>query len=142
MDILIRYLHLFAVFILAGSLIIENIAIAKTVSKEDIRQLLKVDAAYGLSAAVVLLCGLALWLWVGKPSAFYNSNPVFHVKITLFLIVGLLSIYPTVFFMRQRNTESDTIAVPNGVIRVLRIELILLAIIPILAFLMARGIGL
>ena len=141
MDILIRYLHLFAVLVLAGTLIIENIAIAKTVGKEDIRQLLKVDAVYGLSAIIVLLCGLALWLWVGKPSAFYNSNPIFHAKLSLFVLVGLLSIYPTVFFMKQRKTDSDTIAVPAGVIRVLRIELALLAVIPLLAFLMARGIG-
>ncbi len=141
MDILIRYLHLFAVLVLAGTLIIENIAIAKTVGKEDIRQLLKVDAVYGLSAIIVLLCGLALWLWVGKPSAFYNSNPIFHAKLSLFVLVGLLSIYPTVFFMKQRKTDSDTIAVPAGVVRVLRIELALLAVIPLLAFLMARGIG-
>lgn len=141
MDILIRYLHLFAVVILAGSVIIENMAISKTVTKEDIRQLVKVDAAYGISAAIVLACGLALWLWVGKPSEFYNSNPIFHAKIALFVLVGLLSIYPTVFFIRQRNTESASIAVPNSVIRALRVELILLAIIPLLAFLMARGLG-
>ncbi len=141
MDILLRYLHLFAVFILAGSLIIENIAIAKTLAKEDIRQLLKVDAAYGMSAVVVLLCGLALWLWVGKPSEFYTGNPVFHAKLTLFILVGLLSIYPTMFFMKQRKCDSDTIAVPAGVIRILRIELLLVAVIPLLAFLMARGIG-
>jgi putative membrane protein len=140
-DILIRYLHLFAVVILAGSVIIENMAIAKTVTKEDIHQLLKVDAAYGISAAVVLACGLALWLWVGKPSEFYNTNPLFHAKVALFILVGLLSIYPTVFFIRQRRNDSDSISVPNGVIKALRVELILLAIIPLLAFLMARGIG-
>lgn len=142
MDILIRYLHLFAVFTLVGSVIIENIAISKTLNQEDIRQLIKVDAAYGLSAGAVLLFGLALWLWVGKPSEFYTANSVFHAKIALFLLVGLLSIYPTVFFLRHRKFKGDSISVPSSVIRVLRIELILLAIIPLLAFLMARGIGL
>ena len=43
MDILIRYLHLFAVLVLAGSLIIENMAIARQISREDLRNLLKVD---------------------------------------------------------------------------------------------------
>lgn len=142
MDVLIRYLHLFAVIVLAGALIIENVAIGKQISREDLRNLLKVDAAFGLSAGLVLVLGVTLWLWVGKPSAFYSSNPVFHAKLGLFVIVGLLSIYPTVFFLRHRKTDMDPIPVPAGVVRVMRIELVLLAFIPILAFLMARGIGL
>lgn len=141
MDVLIRYLHLFAVIVLAGTLIIENIAIGKQISREDLRNLLKVDAVYGLSAGFVVIFGVSLWLWVGKPSAFYTSNPVFHAKLALFVIVGLLSIYPTVFFLRQRNSLAEPILVPASVIRALRIELILLALIPLLAFLMARGIG-
>ena len=142
MDVLIRYLHLFAVIVLAGTLIIENIAIGKEISREDLRNLLKVDAAYGLSAGLVAILGISLWLWVGKPSSFYSTNPVFHAKLTLFVLVALLSIYPTVFFLRQRKTQAEPILVPIGVIRTLRLELVLLAFIPILAFLMARGVGL
>ena len=142
MDVLIRYLHLFAVIVLAGTVIIENIAIRKEISREDLRNLLKVDAAYGLSAGLVAILGISLWLWVGKPSSFYSTNPVFHAKLTLFVIVALLSIYPTVFFLRQRKTQTEPILVTIGVIRTLRIELALLALIPILAFLMARGVGL
>ena len=141
MDVLIRYLHLLAVIVLAGTLIIENIAIGKEITREDLRNLRKVDAAYGLSLGLVAVLGISLWLWVGKPSAFYTTNPVFHAKLALFVILGLLSIYPTVFFMRQRKTEAEPITVPVGVIRALRIELALLALIPMLAFLMARGIG-
>lgn len=142
MDILIRYLHLFAVIVLAGTLIIENMAMAPQITREDLRNLVKVDAAYGISAGVVLACGLTLWLWGAKPADFYTGNPVFHAKLTLFVLVGLLSIYPTVFLLRQRRTTQESIAVPAGVIRVLRLELLLLAFIPVLAFLMARGIGL
>ena len=141
MDVLIRYLHLFAALVLAGTLIIENIAIGKEISREDLRNLLKVDAVYGLSAGLVAILGISLWLWVGKPSAFYTTNPVFHAKLALFVAVGLLSIYPTVFFLRQRKTQVEPIIVPAGVIRALRVELVLLACIPLLAFLMARGIG-
>lgn len=141
MDVLVRYLHLLAVLVLAGTLIIENIAIGKEISREDLRNLLKVDAMYGLSAGLVAVMGITLWLWVGKPSTFYSSNPVFHAKLALFVAVALISIYPTVFFMRQRKTLAEPILVPSGVIRALRIELVLLAIIPLLAFLMARGVG-
>jgi putative membrane protein len=142
MDLLIRYLHLAAVLLLAGTLIIENMAIARQISQEDLRNLLKVDAAYGISAAVVLACGVGLWFWGSKPADFYTANPVFHAKLSLFVLVGLLSIHPTVFLLRRRKDTQSVIEVPASVVRVLRAELILLACIPVLAFLMARGIGL
>lgn len=142
LDILIRYLHLGAVLVLAGTLIIENMAMAPQISREDLRNLLKVDAAYGLSALLVLACGLTLWFTGAKPSVFYSGNPIFHAKLGLFVVVGLLSIYPTVFLLRHRKSEAETLEVPSGVRRVLRLELALLAIIPVLAFLMARGVGL
>lgn len=142
MDIAITYFHLLTIVVLAGALIIENIAISNSLTREDLHNLLKVDAAYGISAILVASAGIALWLWVGKPSEFYSANPIFHAKITLFVCVALLSIYPTTFFLRHRHSEQDAIAVPKSVIRVLRTELLLLAIIPLLAFLMARGVGL
>ncbi len=142
LDVLIRYLHLGAVVVLAGALIIENMAMTPQISREDLRNLLKVDAAYGLSALLVLACGLTLWFTGAKPSTFYSGNPIFHAKLGLFVLVGLLSIYPTVFLMRHRKSDAQTFTVPAGVRRVLRLELALLAIIPVLAFLMARGVGL
>lgn len=142
MDILIRYLHLFGVVVLFGTLVIENMAIAREISREDVRNLAKVDALYGAAAGVVLICGLALLLAGAKPTEFFTANPVFHIKMTLFVLVGLLSIYPTVFFVRNRKTEAERLAVPVAVIRLVRLELVLLVFIPVLAFLMARGIGL
>ncbi|MGB4246305.1 MAG: DUF2214 family protein [Pseudohongiellaceae bacterium] len=142
MDILIRYLHLFGVIVLFGTLVIENMAIAREISREDVRNLAKVDALYGAAAGVVLICGLALLLAGAKPTEFFTANPVFHIKMTLFVLVGLLSIYPTVFFVRNRKIEAERLAVPVAVIRLVRLELVLLVFIPVLAFLMARGIGL
>lgn len=142
MDILIRYLHLFGVIVLFGTLVIENMAIAREISREDVRNLAKVDALYGAAAGVVLICGLALLLAGAKPTEFFTANPVFHIKMTLFVLVGLLSIYPTVFFVRNRKTEAERLVVPVAVIRLVRLELVLLVFIPVLAFLMARGIGL
>ncbi len=142
LDILIRYLHLGAVLALAGALVIENMAMAPQITKEDLRNLLKVDAVYGLSALLVLACGLTLWFTGAKPSTFYSANPLFHAKLGLFVVVGLLSIYPTVFLLRHRKSHAETLDVPAGVRRVLKLELALLVIIPVLAFLMARGVGL
>lgn len=139
--VVFKYLHFLAIFGLAGALIIENMAIKPTINGEDARNLAKVDAVYGICAALVFLFGLALWLWIGKPSDFYNSNPIFLIKVGLFIVIGILSIYPTVFFVKNRKSESEAIAVPGLIPLLLKIEMLLLLVIPILAYLMARGIG-
>lgn len=139
---LIRLLHFAAIFVLAGALIVENMALKPEINGEDARNLAKVDAVYGVSAVLVLLFGLTLWLWVGKPSEFYSTNPLFQIKLGLFIAVAILSIYPTLFFIKHRRSEQDAIIVPRAVATVIKIELLLLVCIPVLAFLMARGIGL
>jgi putative membrane protein len=84
-----------------------------------------------------------LWLGsFGKPSVVYSKNWIFHTKLTLFVFVGLLSIYPTVFFSRNRKGDpEEVVQVPQLVVWVIRSELLLLFIIPLLAGLMAHGIG-
>jgi putative membrane protein len=62
--------------------------------------------------------------------------------LTLFVLIGILSIYPTVFFLKNRKGDPlEEVAVPKGIFWALRLELLLLVIIPILAGLMAKGIG-
>lgn len=140
--ILFRYLHFFAIFALAGALVIENMAIKPVISGEDARNLARVDAVYGAAATLVALFGICLWFWFGKPSDFYSYNPVFLAKVCLFVIIALISIYPTVFFFRHRKAGEIEIVVPNALRTILKVELVLLCIIPVLAFLMTRGIGL
>ncbi len=139
---LIRTLHFVAIFALAGALVIENIALKPTINGEDARNLAKVDAVYGIGAVLTLLFGLILWFWGGKPSQFYSLNPVFHFKLGLSLVLAVLSIYPTLFFLRNRKSTADAIEVPAAICLLAKLELVLLFIIPLLAFLMARGIGL
>lgn len=140
--VIVRYLHFIAILVLAGALLIENMATTRTINGEDARNLARVDAVYGLSAALVLLCGLTLWFWVGKPAAFYSGNPLFHLKVGLFVLMGLLSLYPTRFYLRHRKSTAEQISVPRPLIWVLRTEIGLLLLLPVLAVLMARGIGL
>ena len=139
---LFRYLHFLAIFVFAGSLVIENMAIKPIINGEDARNIAKVDAAYGISAVLVFAMGLVLWLGVGKPSEFYTDNSVFQGKILLFISIVLVSIYPTSFFIKHRNSESEAIEVPRMVPILLKLELIALIVIPVLAFMAAQGIGL
>jgi putative membrane protein len=143
MEILIRYLHFLSFILLCGSLLAENVLIRKSLTRKELGTLAKVDALFGVSAISVLIAGLLLWFVYGKGFAFYARNPVFHAKVTLFAIVGLLSIRPTVFFLKQRKGDPEqTIGVPKAITAMVRIEMGLVLAIPLFAVLMAKGIGL
>jgi putative membrane protein len=143
MDILIRYLHFVSVLVLFGTLLAENILIKRTLPRAEIGRLARIDMAFGLSAATTLAAGLLLWFRYGKGTQFYLKNPVFHAKLGLFILVALLSIYPTVVFLKRRKgNPADNVTLPDKLIGVLRLELALAFLIPLLAVLMARGYGL
>ncbi|MDX1805296.1 MAG: DUF2214 family protein, partial [Alcanivorax sp.] len=85
--------------------------------------------------------------WTEKGWDFYLANPWFHAKITLFILIVLLSLYPTKVFLGWRKTiaaghmpEIDE-GLQSRLRGVLVTELHLLVLMPILAAMMARGVG-
>ena len=141
-ELFVRYLHFVGFILLAAMLMAENLLLAKSLDNRTVKKLAVIDGVYGLSAVITLAAGLTLWLGVGKPAEFYNSNPLFHIKVTLFVVVALLSVYPTIFLLKHRKTTASELAVPATVILVKRLEVVILLVIPLLAVLMARGVGL
>jgi len=141
-EVIVRYLHFIGIILLAATIFAEHLLIKAEMTAVEIRKMAIIDAIYGFAAIVVLVAGLSLWLWVGKPAAFYTANVLFHIKISAFVVLGLLSIYPTVFFVRHRKTTAVSVVVPKIIVQLIRAELALLAVIPLLAVLMARGYGL
>lgn len=140
-------LHYIAILMLFACLFGELLLLRTGVSERNVRTLLWLDAAYGISALAVLVSGLVRAGWVEKGWDFYLANPWFHAKLTLFIVVGLLSIYPTKVFLGWRKTVKaghmpdidDTLARNLRGVVVAQVHLLLL--IPILAAMMARGVG-
>lgn len=140
--VLLRYLHFISIFAVVGCLVAEYLLLEKKMTGTQIKRVFKIDGIYGFFALVIVAAGLTLWFGVGKPPEYYTENPLFHSKVGLYIIVGLLSLYPTRFFWKYRKTdESDIVEIPGTLKKVIGIELILLFIIPLLAALMAQGIG-
>jgi putative membrane protein len=141
-EIILRYLHFISIFAIVGSLTTEFILLKKEMTSVELGRLAKIDGVYGLAALTLLAAGLTLWLGdYGKPSVYYTKNWIFLTKVSLFATIGILSIYPTIFFLKNRVTSEAPIQIPAAIFWMLRIELILLFIIPLLAGLMARGVG-
>jgi putative membrane protein len=142
-EILLRYLHFVSIFAIVSSLVAEHLLLRKLLTRAEIGRLSRIDAVYGLAAISLVGAGLTLWLGgFGKPSLYYSHNWIFITKLVCFTAIGLLSIYPTVFFIRNRKgSQEETVEIPTSVFWMLRFELLLLFIIPLLAGLMAKGIG-
>lgn len=142
-EIILRYLHFISIFAIVGALVSEHMLLKKNLTRAELARLSKVDAVYGIAAIVLVVAGLTLWLGgYGKPALFYSKNWIFHTKLTLFIGIGLLSIYPTVFFIKHRKgNPEDVVTIPKAIFWMLRFELLFLFIIPLLAGLMAHGVG-
>lgn len=142
-ELLLRYLHFISIFAIVGSLVSEHLLLKPQLTRAEIGRISRIDAVYGLAALSLLIVGLTLWLGgFGKPSEWYTKNWIFHTKITCFLIIGLLSIYPTVFFIKNRKgDQAELVAIPKSIYMMIRLELTLLFVIPLLAGLMSRGVG-
>ncbi|MDH5693783.1 MAG: DUF2214 family protein [Gammaproteobacteria bacterium] len=142
MDLAIRYFHFLGIIVLFASLSLEHVLAKKSITRETLKRLLIVDIVAGVSAVVVVTCGVSLWWFVGKPAEFYTQNWIFHTKLTVFVCIALISLIPTRYFLSQRKTDSQEIAVPAKVINAIRFELFLFVLMPLLAVLMASGTGL
>lgn len=146
-DALLAYFHFAAIFLLFAFLTVEAMLLRNPLDSAGVRLIARVDAWYGASAVLILVSGLLRWYFGAKGSGFYNANPFFHAKVTLFVVVGLLSIKPTLQFLRwSRQQKQDGAFLPTGdeqkkLRRLVMIQLHLAAFIPLLAVLMARGIG-
>lgn len=141
-------LHHFGAFMVAATLIYEFVAYRKNMSLDEMRRIQRVDIWYGISAGVVLIAGLLRVFYFEKGALFYSSNPVFWIKMSLFAIVGVLSIYPTIRFIKWNSAlnENKLPEIPDSEFKRIRLlltwELIGLALILFAAPAMARGIGL
>ncbi len=139
--------HVFA-FTLVACVVYEFIAFRKGLTIEEARRIQRADMFYGISAGLLLIIGLLRVFFFEKGAAFYGQSPFFWVKMGAFLIVGLLSIDPTIRYIRwnkvvkanQAPEISDTEFKRTRLI--LWLEVIGLAIIMLAAAFMARGIGL
>lgn len=142
MELVIRYFHFVSIILLAGALFSENMMLGQRIQRKTMKKLAAIDGIYGLASILLLTTGFLMWFWVGKGASFYSSNGLFHIKLTIFFIIAILSIFPTIFFLKNRKgNDEDWIDVPKKILLYARIEIFLLFLIPIFAVLMARGIN-
>lgn len=145
-DALLAYAHFLCIFTLAALLVAELVILRPTLPADLARRMRLVDRWYGIVAGLVIVTGLGRFYLGLKGPQFYSSNPVFWTKMGLFVLVALLSIAPTVAYIRwsRRATADGSIVLEAPELRQLRgflwAQVIVFLFIPLCAALMARGI--
>jgi putative membrane protein len=147
MAALFAFLHHLSAFLLFAALLLELVLLRGALTVENARKLLMADMIYGISAGVLLVVGLGRVFHFEKGAYYYFHNWAFHTKLTLFVLVGLLSIIPTREFLRWRmalkvgQVPAATPEKIKSMRSVIHIELVGVVLILLMAALMAKGIG-
>ncbi|MFC6284499.1 MULTISPECIES: DUF2214 family protein [Polaromonas] len=147
LEALLAYAHILAILTMVVFLASEAaLCRVQWLNAAVVERLAKIDAIYGIAAVSVLLTGIARTWWGIKGTAWYWTNPLLHIKVTLFVVIGLLSIKPTLMFLRWRRELRATGSLPDEAQvrlarRLVMVQAHIVPLIPLAAVFMARGFG-
>ena len=142
--IIVAWIHYVAIMLLIASLLGEHLLLKREMTAAEAGTVQRLDIVYGGSATLVLVTGI-IRMFLEKGVAYYNHHIGFHILVGIFVVVGLLSIYPTVIFLRWR---ADTRAGHGQQLAqdqfsklqmIVRTEMTLLLLAPFFATWMAHG---
>ncbi len=146
-EALLSYAHILAILTMTVFLASEAaLCRAEWLNAAVVERLVKLDIIYGVSALAVLLTGVARIVWGAKGMGWYLTNPLMHVKFTLFIVMALLSIKPTLAYRRWRQALRASGALPDAqqltrTRRLVMLQAHILPLLPLAAVFMARGFG-
>jgi putative membrane protein len=145
MTTLFAFLHHLCAFTLVAAVAIQFALIRGELTLSSARRLVVTDMVYGIAAGALLVIGLSRVFFFEKGADYYFHSHAFLAKFSLFVVVGLLSIVPTLEFLswRKATTAGQLPAISARKLRlvtgVIHGELFAIVIILLCAAIMARG---
>jgi putative membrane protein len=145
MIVLFAFLHHLAAFTLVAALAVEFVLIKQELTVTTARKLAATDAVLGAAATILLVVGLARVFYFEKGAAYYFHSHAFLGKFSLFILVALLSILPTIEFLSWRKAvkQGQVPVVSAARLRrtrmIIHIELAAVVLILLFAAIMAKG---
>ena len=143
-DLVLAIVHHILVFAYFGILVAELTLSRPGITGSSLSKLAMVDGASGMCAFLIVAVGICRVIFGIKGPQYYMHNPWFWGKMSAFLMMGLLSIVPTISVLRWRKSgraEPGFTPDERAVSRVRRFvmaEFAFLAIVLVCAATMAR----
>jgi putative membrane protein len=145
MSTLFAFLHHLCAFTLVSAVAIEFALIRGELTLSSARRLQVTDIVFGIAAGALLVIGLLRVFFFEKGATYYFHSHAFLTKLSVFVVIGLLSIVPTMEFLSWSGALKAG-HVPTIGARKLRLvtaiihgELFAIVIILLCAAIMARG---
>jgi putative membrane protein len=144
-------LHLIALGLGLGAVIARGTALRESPSNAALRRAFRSDSTWGFAA--LLWIGTGLWRLldgIDKPRAYYLTNPTFHAKMGLFVLILVLELWPMMTLLRWRRSfsagESAERLMTSGAGRriatISHVEALVVVVMVFVAVALARGLGL
>jgi len=141
-DLTLAIVHHVLIFGVFATLLAEFLLLRALTSKEAVARVAAIDQWYGVLATLILIVGFSRAVYAAKGWFYYSHNAFFWAKIATFALIGLISIRPTLVFIRWRRSGTVPDAAAIRPLRMcLHIELSLFVLLLAFAAAMARGYG-
>lgn len=144
--VILPWIHYLAVLMMAGGAVAELYLLRLPASPDVVRLLPRVDRFYGITAVLTFATGILRMYHGGKGADWYWHNGLMHGVITAFVVAALVSVAPTVRFIRWNRQLGAGGSLPSEAeLRktkaLVHVQLTLVALIALLVTLVARGYG-
>ena len=149
MRITLASLHLLALALGLMATVLRGSALREPFTPSSLRRALRLDAIWGIAAALWIITGL--WRLFGgteKPLAYYLANHWFMAKMGCFLLIFVLEISPMVTLTRARaalrqGLDAEAIVVPAAkrIALIGHVQATIALAMVFMAVAMARGWG-
>ena len=146
-DAILQFLHISAILALVVFITSEAaLCRPEWMRPEIVERLVTVDRIYGIAAMTVLVTGFVRIYFGTKGAAWYWGNWLLHVKLAAFVVVALISIAPTLRFMRWRKALRADGSLPAAeevrkARKLVMLQAHIIPFIPLAAVFLARGFG-
>jgi putative membrane protein len=146
-DAILQFLHLSAILALVVFISSEAaICRPEWMNADIVERLVRVDRIYGIAAMTVLATGLVRIYWGTKGAGWYWHNWLLHAKLAAFIVVALVSIAPTLRFIRWRKALRAGAGLPGAdevrsTRKLVMLQAHIIPLIPLAAVFLARGFG-
>ena len=145
---LVAYTHYLCIILCFGALLFERLRLKTELNRDECISIIIADVIYGLAGLLIIVTGILRVKFFGQGSEFYTQNPLFWFKVASYIAIGLLSLYPTITYilwaipLSKNKLPNITSNLVTRFRFIINFELIGFSLIPLLATLMARGVGL
>jgi len=138
--------HLFAFALAFWAVLTRGTALSQlSTGTGEVKRVLLADNLWGLSALTLLITGaMRAFGDYEKGSDYYLHQPLFHLKMTLFVLILLIELAPMITLIKWRIASSRGVALDSGraklYARISHVEALLLILMMVAATGMARGV--